>query len=149
MICKKCNAENENGAKFCRICGTALQTQEQPAEAPAPVPYQTPVTPAPNPYAAQTTPPSSSGDGIASMVLGIVSIVLCCIPIVPTICAIIAIILSRKETRAGKRSSCNTAGLVCGIIGLCLSILYLIYWLFVLFCGLIAATSAPTVDFRL
>lgn len=146
MICKKCNTENEEGAKFCRICGSSLPLQEQPAEAPAPV-YPAPMPPVPNQYAAQTTPPSS-GDGIASMVLGIISIVLCCLPIVPTICAIIALILSRKEAKTGKRSSFHTAGLVCGIIGLCLSILYLFYWLIVLICGLIAA-SAPLVDFRL
>lgn len=113
MICRKCNTENEAGAKFCRLCGSPLQTQRQS---------------------------SSGGDGIASMVLGIVSIVLCCVPVVPTICAIIAIILSRKDTRAGRSSGCSTAGLVCGIIGLCLSILYLIYWFIVVVLGLIAAS---------
>lgn len=121
MICRKCNTENEAGAKFCHLCGSPLQAGQQP---------------------------SQSGDGVASMVLGIVSIVLCCVPVVPTICAIIAIILSRRVTKAGKSSGCNTAGLVCGIIGLCFSVLYLIYWIFFVVLGLITA-SLTTVDFRL
>lgn len=31
MICKKCNQENDNNAKFCRFCGAALDENEQSA----------------------------------------------------------------------------------------------------------------------
>lgn len=43
MICKNCNQENENGAKFCRYCGSPLNGEEQKYEsAEAPQYNQTP-----------------------------------------------------------------------------------------------------------
>ena len=88
-------------------------------------------------------PGPASGGGadnraIASMVLGIVSIVLGCIPFVGIICGTIAIVLYAKFisdfSASGERlqgKGLAIAGLVCGIIGAAIGVLYGIYWLVV------------------
>jgi len=58
-------------------------------------------------------PPPAQGQSIASLVLGILSIV---IPYIGLILGIIAIVLSRRQRRMG-RSGMATAGLILGIIG--------------------------------
>lgn len=64
--------------------------------------------------------PKSQGLAIASMVLGIIGLVLsCCVPIVPIILALLAVILggvSLAKKQDGKGMA--IAGLVCGIITL-------------------------------
>lgn len=62
-------------------------------------------------------PTKTSGMAIASMVLGVLSILLCCVlPVVPVIMAIMAIIffVARDKNKAGNGMA--IAGLVCGII---------------------------------
>ena len=66
------------------------------------------------------------GLSIASMVLGIISIVAFCWTWVATICAILAIvfgIIGKKKGGAGMAK----AGLICGIIGLCFQAALLIF----------------------
>ena len=59
------------------------------------------------------------GMAIASMVLGIVSVVLCCIWYISRICGIL-------NNRNNGRNGMATAGIVCSIIGIVLSIAILI-----------------------
>ncbi len=77
----------------------------------------------------------------AALVLGIISIVTCWLYGIPgIICGIIAIILHNKDKKiyledptAYQQSYKNSkAGLVCGIIGLCLSALFILYIVIVL-----------------
>lgn len=77
----------------------------------------------------------------AALVLGIISIVTCWLYGIPgIICGIIAIILHNKDKKiyledptAYQQSYKNSkAGLVCGIIGLCLSALFILYIVVVL-----------------
>ncbi len=69
----------------------------------------------------------SVGLAVTSMVLGIVALVLsCCVPYVPVILALIAVILggvSLAKKKGGKGMA--IAGLVCGIIGLIPAIFYI------------------------
>jgi hypothetical protein len=130
MICKNCNAENDDNSKFCQSCGAPLSAPDATQQQTAGTAGQT-VQPAS--YAPQYSQPvqaqaNSGSNGTASLVLGIVSILLCCLPIVSTIIAIIGIILSRKNRKNGNKTGVSTAGLVCSIIGLCLSIFWIIYW---------------------
>ena len=67
------------------------------------------------------------GNGIACMVLGIVSIVFGCTPLIGLVCGIIAIIMNRKDQQLGIQSSYHKAGFVCGIIGVCLGAITLVY----------------------
>lgn len=68
----------------------------------------------------QAAPKKSAGLAIASMVLGIVALVLsCCVPYLPIVLSLLAVILggvSLAKKMGGKGMA--IAGLVCGIIGL-------------------------------
>lgn len=79
--------------------------------------YQQPVQPQP-----------SKGLAIASMVLGIVALVLsCCVPYLPVLLSLLAVILggvSLSKKMGGKGMA--IAGLVCGIIGLVPSVIVII-----------------------
>lgn len=71
-------------------------------------------------------PGKSDGMGIASLVLGIVSIVMsCCITYVGLICGVVGIILAIMSNKKGKNNMA-TAGLVCSIIGIVLAIILII-----------------------
>lgn len=66
------------------------------------------------------------GLSIASMVLGIISIVAFCSTWIAIICSILAIIfgvIGKKKGGAGMAK----AGLICGIIGLCLQVALVIF----------------------
>ncbi|MBW2701516.1 MAG: DUF4190 domain-containing protein [Deltaproteobacteria bacterium] len=109
--------------------GSPLPPQQETARPQLPVPPAD-VSPAEN-------------RAIASMVLGIVSIVLGCIPLVGLICGTIAIVLyvrfisdfNTSGERLGGRGLA-IAGLVCGIIGTVIGAIYAVYWVvMVLFLG--------------
>lgn len=76
----------------------------------------------------------TSGHSVASLVLGICSIPACVFYGIPAvICGILAIFFARKARAqfkdgkaGGSTQSMATAGLVCGIIGLCLGLLYVL-----------------------
>ena len=56
---------------------------------------------------------------VASLVTGILSIVFCFVPVLGIILGIVAVCMGRSQDE--KRDGIRTAGLTCGIIGLCLS----------------------------
>ena len=87
----------------------------------------------PNPVP-QPEPGKPSGYSIASMVLGICSIVTCCLY------GIIACIFAKKENDLGHANSFTKAGMICGIIGIILSALMLIYLVVVV---MIIGVSTP------
>ncbi len=75
--------------------------------------------------------PKSSGLAVASMVLGIISIVLFCAPYLSFPCAVVALVLgavARSKISRGEASGSGMAkaGIICGIIALVLtSLLYI------------------------
>lgn len=69
------------------------------------------------------------GYSIASLVLGICSILCCTGCLIGLACGILAIIFYRKEKIDGYDNGLMKAGLVCGIIGAAISLLYFIYWI--------------------
>ncbi len=75
----------------------------------------------------------TSGTAIGSMVCGILSIVLACGWGIGIILAIIALVLSGKFKKSNNGNPCgqSTAGLICGIVGLILSILVLAYYILI------------------
>lgn len=74
----------------------------------------------------------TSGKAVASLVLGICSIPVCLLYGIPAIiCGILAIIFARiakAQVRAGEvnltSTGMATAGMICGIVGLCLGLIY-------------------------
>lgn len=130
MKCNQCGTENVEGTRFCKTCGNAMGNEQmQPQMSPQPMPQQ------------QNNNAQDNGNGIACMVLGIVSVVFGCAPLIGLVCGIIAIIMNRKDMQMGYESSYHKAGLVCGIVGVCLGALSLIYWSI---CIVAACTTATT-----
>jgi hypothetical protein len=73
---------------------------------------------------------------IPSMVCGIICIVTCCLPLVPVVLGIIAIVFFVKTNKRIRESGDSLggkgmaiAGLVTGIIGLAIGFIYQIYWI--------------------
>ena len=86
---------------------------------------------APMPPAYIPQQPKSSGMAVASMVLGIIAVVLFCFWYVSIPCAILAIILGIVARNKAKRGEADgqgmaTAGLVCGIISIALALLIIL-----------------------
>ena len=89
------------------------------------------------PYQQPQTPPAH-GLAIASLILGIISIVLAFLfNIGGIICAIIGLVLASMAKKRGNLSGARTGGFVCSIIGLILSIFFFI----IVLIALIAAFS--------
>lgn len=75
----------------------------------------------------QDVPPQGGkGMAIASMILGIVSIVTSCIWYLGIPCAIVGLILGILHNKKNEKSGMATAGIVCSIISLVLVILILV-----------------------
>lgn len=69
----------------------------------------------------------SAAFSVASLVLGILSLVCCCLFPVAGVCAVLAIVFAFiSRSRLGQLDGMSIAGLVCGIIGLAI-VAYLIY----------------------
>lgn len=79
----------------------------------------------------------SNGFAIASLVMGILSIVFCCCSGINLIFAILGIIFScvQKKDAAGNKPNMATVGLILSIIGGALSLISIIYGIFTLVTG--------------
>ncbi len=135
-FCKYCGCQLEDGAMFCVACGQSqadAAPQQAAPQAPVYAQPQQPVYAAPqvpygNPYAQPSVP--GKGLGIASMVLGIISLVMLCFPSVSLICAIIGVALGgvgiAKAKAVGMSNGMAVAGLVCSCITLGIAAVLLI-----------------------
>lgn len=136
-FCKHCGSQIEDNAAFCGVCGQAQNAAEPQAPVyQAPVQPQQPVYVAPqapvNPYAQPVVP--GKGLGVASMVLGIVSLVLFCIWYLAIPCAIPCAIIGAalggvaqsKAKAAGVKNGMAVAGITCSCIALGVAILFLL-----------------------
>lgn len=77
----------------------------------------------------ETTAPEKKADGlaIASLVLGILAIVLvCCNTYVAIVAGIVGIVLSVISKKNSGKSGMGTAGMICSIVGIVLAILMII-----------------------
>lgn len=79
-------------------------------------------------------PPTTNGKAVASMVLGIVSLVSCCMGLVTGPLAIIFAVSAKKEIAASRGAQTGegmaTAGLVMGIIGTAVYAPLVLMWVF-------------------
>lgn len=135
MFCKNCGTENTDEAKFCKNCGQPME-EVQPEQTAEPVTEEVQAAETADSVTDDSEIPESTGTAIASMILGIASIVLCCSSFLGLIAGIIAIVLAQKERNSGRAENGYVkAGLICGIIGAILSALVLIYYIVVLIIG--------------
>ena len=143
MFCPKCGAACEDGAKFCPTCGNNMNgapvqpayqqpVYQQPVyQQPAQPVYQQPVYQQPvyqQPLVKPAVP--GKGLGIASMVLGIVSLVMFCAWYLAIPCALVGCILGavalNKAKQAGMKNGMGVAGLTCSLIALAILIIIVI-----------------------
>ena len=115
---KTAQPEAQNGLPF--------EVQNLPFE-----PHTEPQTPPPrpyNPYGAKPPRPQNAEPGfsIASLVLGICSIIMCQESVIPFAAGILAIIFSINAAQKGCTDSMRKAGLITGIIGLSISLILFI-----------------------
>jgi len=85
-----------------------------------------------NPFWSQPQPqePKSNGYNIASLVLGILSIVCCCLyGVVSLICGILSIVFFVISKKNGNANGLAVAGLICAIFGLVLGLIFGLYTL--------------------
>ncbi len=131
MICPNCGKELSGDSLFCSNCGAALNRSQPQDGSGAGRSTQTSYTPS-APYAASTTPTPQPGPqpaaglATASQVCGILSLVLfCCLFFPLPIAAIVLGIIARVQ---GNRSGKPKAGIICGIVGLVLSIVVVVVY---------------------
>lgn len=116
MYCAKCGAQVDQGSSYCQKCGTAVDQPvvAQPAGATAP------------PMSGQVMANAkTSGMAIASLVVGIVSLIVNPIFILSILAIVFGVISMGRINRSGgaiKGKGLATAGLVLGIVAIVLTI---------------------------
>lgn len=132
MFCSNCGANIPDDSKACSYCGVPVNQQQpqfqQPEQQVQPA-YQQPAYQSPafsQPVPRMTEMPGK-GMGVASLVLGIVSLVMFCIWYLSLPCGIVGLILGvvsmNKAKAVGMRNGTAVGGMVCSCIALGLSIL--------------------------
>lgn len=130
-ICKNCGTNNEEGVAYCAGCGAAMEVGYQ-----SPVSYQQPTYQQPayqQPVYQQPAAPVVPGKGmsITAMVLGIISLVFCCVWYISIPCAIVGLILgcigNSKAKEVGMKSGMAVAGIACSAIAIGLALLLLLF----------------------
>ena len=155
MKCNVCGKEVAEGLRFCDVCGAELEApkaEPTPVAEPAPVvePVTTPVDNKPE----QPKKNPGNGLGLASLIVGIASIVvtsiLWCVcgtmmlffvpPIVQIICGIVGLILAvigmKKSKAAGMKNVMAIIGLILGILSVVSAVLATIAMILILVLGL-------------
>jgi len=144
MICNKCGAVCADDAKFCNVCGAALEAPaapQQPQPTPAPG-YANAAPAAPAPAAPAVAEDPGKSMAIASLVCGILSIVCCCVTTVPNILAIVFGFVAKSK---GSKSPMATVGIVLGIISIVLGIIgFIVSFSTGLFAGLMESMNTST-----
>lgn len=114
MICPRCGRDNAPGVAFCAGCGAPLANAGMA-----------------NPgyvggFRPMNAPVPGKGLGIASMVLGIISLVFFCVFWFSIPCAIVGAALggAAKSKAAGAPNGMATAGIACSCIALGLAIFF-------------------------
>lgn len=155
MFCTNCGNHNTDGVEKCAFCGASMnpETLQQPVN---PQPYQNsqyqpyasqPYNQQPynqQPYNQQGYPQQSYGQmpyttpvevpgrglGIASLVVGIISLVMFCIFYISIPCAIAGLIMgcigNSKAKAQGLKNGVAVGGIVCSAIGIALAIIFIL-----------------------
>ena len=132
MYCTNCGNYNPEEAKVCSSCGSPLSTgtatrQENPTAGYQP--YNPQQTYGQTPYASQPVTPTEipgKGAGIASLILGILSLVFFCLYYISIPAGIAGIVTGcvaiSKAKSVGAKNGMGVAGIVCSIIGMVICI---------------------------
>lgn len=105
MYCVNCGNKLENNAKFCTNCGTGVNKEELKVEE------------------VNNNIQSDSSSGTASLVLGIISLILFCIPIIGLVLGIISMVLGGNSKKGNNKS----VGFVLGMAGTILNVVFSLF----------------------
>lgn len=120
MFCVKCGKEVKDGTKFCTNCGAEIEAKkEEVKDDKLTYSQNKTIETNTNTTVAASTEKTGDGKGTASVVLGIISLVVWC---VTPITSIIGLILGICSKKSGKK----TAGIILNAIALGLSIIGII-----------------------
>lgn len=138
-FCPNCGASIDGDRKTCPSCGTLLiddRTEQNTGAVPpleqSPYSQQGGIPGFNNPayydYYNRNVKRTGGYDGcaVAGMVLGIISIILCCFSWVDAALGVTGIVLSVFGMKSCKFKGCAVAGLICSIAGTLLGLLMLI-----------------------
>ncbi len=137
MYCTNCGNYNPEEAKNCSSCGTPIGKGSAAPQENASTgyqPYNPQQTYGQSPYAPQSAPRPTEipgrGAGIASLILGIVSLVFFCVfylSIPAGIAGIVTGCVSVSKAKAvGAKNGMGVAGIVCSVIGIVICILVIV-----------------------
>ncbi|MBO5213377.1 MAG: zinc-ribbon domain-containing protein [Clostridia bacterium] len=114
MKCSVCNSELQEGQSFCSYCGTKIEA-EQPAEAvAAEATVVTPEEPSVQQNPTETKNPADT-HALVGLILGICSMVCCCLGL-PA--GIVGIIFSAKGLKSETRKGMAIPGLILSILSI-------------------------------
>lgn len=162
MFCKNCGKEIPDNATFCTYCGAQSAAPQQQVQQPQQPVYQQPAYQQPTyqqpayqqpayqqPGYAQVPYESPEGKSAATsaLVWGILSFVLCAVPILGFVFGIIGINKAKAANRLGVKNGMVTTGKVLAIIGLIMGIFWTIYWIVVAIIAIVAAASYASYDY--
>ena len=128
--CGKCGMIVSDDCTFCPSCGAVMEAAQVTGNAQVCSPIQVPQY-----MVVQAPQKPTNGVGLAGMIIGILSYILCWVPVLDFLLGMIGIILSGVGLRRKERYRLNgfaVAGLVLSIIGLVIGIIYMIAFFFLL-----------------
>jgi len=119
-VCPKCGTQNDDNAVVCTQCGYLFGNEAAP-QFTNPAQQQTPVYSQQAPVYNPNVVPKNNGFAIASLVLGIVGVLLCCYGFIPQVLAVVFGFISKKKIREsnGAEQGENFAkiGTILGFVG--------------------------------
>ena len=144
MFCKNCGKEIPDNATFCTYCGAQTGAPQQQVQQPQQPTYQQPTYQQPayqQPAYQQPAyqqpgyapvpmeSPEGKSAATAALVWGILSFVLCAVPVLGFVFGIIGINKAKTANRLGVKNGMVTTGKVLAILGLIAGIIWTIYWI--------------------
>ena len=141
MFCQKCGSQLQENSMFCVNCGASVTPAAQNVDTTS-YGHQYPDNYHNHNYQNNVVHTGSipgKGKAIASLVLGICAIVLP-IPFLDIILAIVGLFMAASAKKEGFSGGIQTAGFVCSLVGLILSILFTA----LIICSFAFATAVPT-----
>ena len=135
--CNQCGAQNPEGSAFCSSCGSSIAPKPQETST-AQSTYSQPVYPQPaytSPlhqsapaYVAPRLPTAANVLSIVSMACGIASCATLFMGFLFSIAALITSGISRSKTPYGVSNTKAKVGLITGIVGIVLSVIWIIIY---------------------
>lgn len=126
-FCKNCGSQIDDGSKFCPVCGTNQENNEQ--QKTDETYYKEPIT------------PSASGSlNVGMLIWSIIDILMCCMPL--GVVSLIMTIMAQNATSAYDEASKLKTAKVCNLIGTIGMGVFVILYILLIVVGVVAGVNA-------